>query len=93
MPRASSCFCANHLRPAITRATSWGQALSNKSLGNITALSKNNNVIESDGKDKRLEVKIDTDKGAFCNFTGVASITQVAGSFNQVVTQVGVNVR
>ena len=29
-----------------------GQALSNKSLGNITALSKNNTVIESDGKGK-----------------------------------------
>ena len=71
-----------------------GKALSNKSLGNITALSKNNtNVIESDGKGKRPEVKIDTDKGAFQNFTGVASVSQVAGSFNQVATQVGVNVR
>ncbi len=66
-----------------------GQALSNKSLGNITALSKKNTNVVA-GKSECPETKIE--HGAFQNFTGVASISQVAGSFNQVATQVGVNV-
>ena len=66
------------------------QALDNKNLESVTALNKKNtNVIV--GKGDCPEVKIEN--GAFANFTGVASITQVAGSVNQVMTQVGVNVR
>ena len=79
----------NYVGLTLNAAPEHGQALYNKILGNITALSKKNtNVIE--GKGERPEVKIE--HGAFQNFTGVASISQVAGSFNQVATQVGVNV-
>ena len=80
----------NYVGLTLNGAPEHGQALSNQSLGNITALSKKNtNVVE--GKGERPEAKIE--HGAFQNFTGVASISQVAGSFNQVASQVGVSVR
>ena len=49
----------NYVGLTLNAASEQGQALSNKSLGNITALSKNNNVIESDGKGKCPEAKIE----------------------------------
>ena len=64
------------------------EILSKEHLGNVTAGNKkDNNVIKGTG-----EYKAEIEPGAFCNFNGVASVTQVAGSMNQVVTQVGVNV-
>ncbi len=79
----------NSVGLSVNAAPEHGQALSNKNLENVTALSKKDtNVIE--GKGERPETKIE--HGAFQNFTGVASISQVAGNMNQVVTQVGVSV-
>lgn len=81
---------ANYVGLSFNTAPEHGNALSNKSLAGVTAHSKQNtNVIE--GKGERPEAKIE--HGAFQNFTGVASISQVAGSVNQVATQVGVSVR
>ena len=67
------------------------QALDNLHLSDITAISKKNEIVsEGKGKGERPEAKIE--HGAFQNFNGIASITQVAGNMNQVSTQVGVNV-
>ena len=81
----------NYVGLTFNAASENGQALSNKHLGNITALSQNNTTVVEGKKGECPEATIE--HGAFQNFTGVASITQVAGSFNQVATQVGVSVR
>jgi len=81
----------NYVGLTLNAGSEHGQALSNNLLGNITAISKNNNTTVVEGKKGKCpEAKIE--HGAFQNFTGVASVSQVAGNFNQVVTQVGVNV-
>jgi hypothetical protein len=81
---------ANFVGLSMNAAPEHSQALSNKSLKNVTAFSKNNTIVVEE-KGKRPEAKIE--HGAFQNFTGVASISQVAGNMNQVATQVGVSVR
>ena len=81
---------SNYVGLSVNAGPETGQALDNKHLENVTALSKKNtNVIV--GKGETPEVRVEN--GAFTNFTGVASIAQVAGSVNQVMTQVGVSVR
>lgn len=79
----------NYVGLSVNTAPEESLGLSNSTLANVTALNKKNkNVI--DGQGACPEVSIE--HGAFKNFSGVASITQVAGNVNQVVSQVGVSV-
>jgi hypothetical protein len=75
----------SQLKAVTINMGSGGAVLNNTQLSNVNT----NNDIQMQGP---MTAKISLDDGAFQDFRGVASVTQVAGNLNQVATNIRINV-